>query len=337
MLNRTTFIWKIAVPILCLAVGAAAGYLARDARKQADRSRAMFMMREGGYRFINPLLECERSADSLQSDELRPFRTKVESYLRDRMRYPGVESASVYFRELNDGIWFSIGETERFTPASLRKVPLMIAAFKQAERDPAFLSRKVRCQLGKDHNAQQTFKPSVLMTPGREYPVEDLIRRMIVYSDNNAFMLLSGIIEARELRRTYEGLNMRSPDAIGKDDFLSVQTYASFFRILFNASYLGKELSDRALALLARTEFPSGIVGGVPKDMPVAHKFGEHRDDAAGKVQLHDCGIVYFPQHPYLLCVMTRGTSFEFLDDAIGSLSKIIFTEIDKQYRAAGR
>jgi len=28
-------------------------------------------------------------------------------------------------------------------------------------------------------------------------------------------------------------------------------------------------------------------------------------------VQLHDCGIVYYPETPYLLCVMTKGWNFE--------------------------
>jgi beta-lactamase class A len=333
MLDRTTIIWRVAVPLLSLAVGGTAGYLARDVRTPPARSSSLIEKREGGYRYINPLLECEGGAGSLQSEELRSFRSRVEASLRDRVRYPGVESAAVYFRELNDGIWFSIGDTERFTPASLRKVPLMIAVFKQAERDPAFLGRKVRFLLAKDHNAQQTFKPSAVMTRGSEYTVADLVRRMIVYSDNNAFMLLSGIVDARVLRSTYEGLNMRSPDAIGKDDYLSIQTYASFFRILFNASYLGKELSERALALLGQVEFRAGIVGGVPNGVPVAHKFGEHRDDAAGKVQLHDCGIVYYPQRPYLLCVMTRGQSFDSLDEAIASLSRIIYTEVNSQDR----
>jgi beta-lactamase class A len=248
------------------------------------------------------------------------------------MRFTGVESASVYFRELNDGIWFSIGETERFTPASLRKVPMMIAVLKQAERDPSLAGRKIRFQLKQDYNAQQAIKPSALMTPGRDYTIEDIVRRMIVFSDNNAFMVLSGLVDPQELDRTYDVLNMPRMDARGPDDYLSVQTYASFFRILYNATYLSKTRSEQALALLTQAEFRNGIVAGVPRDLPVAHKFGEKRDDAAGKMQLHDCGIVYYPEHPYLLCIMTRGRTLEYLDDAIAAISKIIYAEINAQH-----
>jgi len=90
-------------------------------------------------------------------------------------------------------------------------------------------------------------------------------------------------------------------------------------------------MSDLALDMLSRIDFRSGIVQGVGPGIPVAHKFGEHSGDGDGKKQLHDCGIVY---HPYLLCIMSRGASFEYLDDAIASISKIIFTEVDEQHRS---
>jgi beta-lactamase class A len=331
MINKNSIITKTAIPVACLVLGLFAGYYLHGVRMGIDRSNGFYERREGGHQFINPLLECDGGRDLIRNEELRPFKRKVESYLKERMRFPGLESASVYFRELNDGIWFSIGETERFTPASMRKVPMMIAVLKQEEHDPGLLARKIRFQLAKDYNTSQTIKPSAIMTPGRDYTVEDIVKRMIEYSDNNAFMVLSGLVDPRELERTYASLSIRSPDAAGREDFQSVQTYASFFRVLYNATYLNKAHSEQALALLARAEFRNGIVAGVPPDLAVAHKFGEHRDDAAGKMQLHDCGIVYYPQHPYLLCIMTRGSSWEYLDDAIAAISKTIYTEVNTQ------
>jgi len=76
-----------------------------------------------------------------------------------------------------------------------------------------------------------------------------------------------------------------------------------------------------------------GIAIGVPPAVTVAHKFGEKSDATDGTVQLHDCGIVYYPQHPYLACVMSKGPDFEALDDVIAGVSRIIFAEIDAQHR----
>lgn len=330
MPSRSALLYTVLIPLLCLVVGGAIGYQLRDRTAREERSRTLTEVREGGYRFINPLLECDSDRDVLRNQELLPFKQKVEAYLRDRMRYPGVEQVAVYFRELNDGLSFVVGEDEEFTPASMRKVPMMIAILKQAERDPNLLSRRIPARLQKDYNAFQNFKPAETLAPNREYTVADLVKRMIVHSDNNAFMLLSGLVHPKQLQTVYALLAIKGK---GPQEFLSVLTYASFFRILYNATYLNKDMSDLALELLSRADFRAGIVQGAAPGVPVAHKFGEHSGDPDGKMQMHDCGIVYHPGHPYLLCVMSRGTSFEYLDDAIATISKIIYTEVETQHR----
>lgn len=327
---RSTALFAGAVALVSLGAGAAAGWHLRGRGAPAPPRPAPSQSREGGWRFVNPLLECDPGGELAESEALAPFRAKVEAEVR-RLG-PAVERVSLYFRELNDGIWFAIGDVERFAPASLRKVPTMITVLKMAERDPGLLDRALPFRLTRDYNEAQTFKPAVTMTPGAEYAIAELIRRMIVYSDNNAFMLLNAHLDPAELDRTYQVLDLRAPiSGPGSDAYQSVVTFASYFRILYNASYLRKDLSEWALATLSRTAFRSGIVAGVPPGLPVAHKFGEHRDDAAGAVQLHDCGIVYHPRTPYLLCVMTRGRAFPPLDDAIASISRAVYEEVDRQ------
>lgn len=67
----------------------------------------------------------------------------------------------------------------------------------------------------------------------------------------------------------------------------------------------------------------------------MAHKFGllSEKDDA-GKViarQLHDCGIVYHPARPYVLCVMTKSAApIEKIEGYIAEVSKRVYQEVDK-------
>ncbi len=326
---------KIAWPLLLILVGGVAGFIVRgllDARGNGSRE---LEKREGGFDFINPLLECDTAEDVWKNRELQPFKKTVEEFINKRLDKTWADSVTVYFRELNDGIWFSIGETEHFTPASLRKVPMMIALLKQAEHTSGFLEKKILFPGKRDYTAAQNIQPSSALQPGQSYAIGELISRMIAYSDNNAFTLLAGIVDEKELEKVYQALNVRPPGKEhGSEDFQSVYTYASFFRVLYNATYLSREMSEKALDALSRTDFRSGLVKGVPQTVAVAHKFGENSDEATQNKQLHDCGIVYYSEHPYLLCVMSKGKSFEYLDDTIAAVSQIVYEQVDMQHRS---
>lgn len=329
---------KTIIVVAIFVVGCVAGFAVCELVHKIYRSRtkASFVERhEGQKRLVNPLLACDAADGLLNNPELVSFRDKLDKQLRSGLGMRHAPSVSVYFRELNDGLWFSIGEEEKFVPASLRKVPLMIALLKQAENAPQtrLLDRSVKYDLANDYNLKQTIKPAKALVPGNLYTVRELITRMIVYSDNNAFTLLTKIVDPVEFDRVYPVLRLLDPNAAADDVFLSVQTYESFFRVLYNASYLSREGSEWALALLSRSDFKAGLVAGVPTSVTVAHKFGEHADVADGTVQLHDCGIVYYPNNPYLLCVMSKGSDFELLDDAIVTISRLVYAEVDRQNR----
>jgi beta-lactamase class A len=74
------------------------------------------------------------------------------------------------------------------------------------------------------------------------------------------------------------------------------------------------------------------LVAGVPAGIPVAHKFGE-TGQVGGERQLHDCGIVYYPNSPYILCIMTRGNNFEELPNIIKQISSEVYKHVDGQVR----
>ena len=115
---------------------------------------------------------------------------------------------------------------------------------------------------------------------------------------------------------------------------LSVRQYASFFRLLYNASYLNRTHSEQALALMAGSSYVKGLAAGVPKSVPVAHKFGERGNlDANIRYQLHDCGIVYHPHTPYLLCIMTQGDDFARMERAIRDISRLFYEEVEKTFK----
>lgn len=284
---------------------------------------------KGNYKFINPLLECEEAKD-LSFGGLSDLRDAIEEIIEsdDGKLYP--EHISVYFRDLNNGPWIGINEREEFTPASLLKVPLMIAYLKQAETDPQLLGKKIAYKpKDPNRNLMENIKPSKTFKYGEFYTIEEILRQMIIYSDNNAAQVLFENVDENFLNSVYSDLGVELPDNLLAENFITVKEYASFFRVLFNTSYLSRSMSEKALTLLSEVEYKGGIPSGLPADVSVAHKFGERKQDAM--VQLHDCGIVYYPGRPYLLCVMSRGDDLGALEQIIQDISKVVYEEIRTQ------
>jgi hypothetical protein len=47
-------------------------------------------------------------------------------------------------------------------------------------------------------------------------------------------------------------------------------------------------------------------------------------------MEMHDCGIVYYPYRPYLLCVMTKGSGeIKSLETVIQDVSKMVYEEVN--------
>lgn len=286
-------------------------------------------VRQGGYSFTNPLLECDLGEKAL-SKQIVTFKYKVEDAIAGLKAQKMISDMGVYFRDLNNGIGFGINEKEGFSPASLLKLPVMIAYFKEAESNPDIMQKKLKFT-DDDRNVGEVVKPETNLVKGQEYTIKELVERMVVQSDNNAMALLVANMPLPIQDKVYTDLGITVPGVRGVEDFMSVSDNAAFFRILYNASYLSKDSSEKALKLLSHVDFDQGIRAGVPSGVPVANKFGERTFNSMQ--QLHDCGIVYYEDHPYLLCVMSRGDNFDSLAKSISKISSLVYQEVDRQVK----
>lgn len=286
-------------------------------------------IRAGQNGLINPLLEYELT-NNLYTKELKNFQEDVNKLITKQTQDGQIKDAAVYFRDLNNGPWFGINEDKKFFPSSLIKLPILIAYLKEAEIDPTLLKKELvfETNMG-DFNELQYFKSDHPLETGGKYTVDELLTKMIIYSDNNAKNLLVLNLNMNNFIETFTTLGIPVPDLTNSEEALSAIDYARFFRILYNASYLNKEMSKKALTLLTEVDFKEGLVAGIPPNIGVAHKFGEHSTE--NFKQLHDCGIVYFPNKPYLLCIMTRGNNFDSLKTAIKDISAVVYQEINQQ------
>ncbi len=326
MKRSTPHIFVVALGLL--ATGAAIGWLVKPAPKSSTASNSC--LRLSGYTFIKPLLTCDTTpADS--SEKLLTVQAAVEKTIAVAKKDGSITTASVYLRDLVNRQEMSINGSETFYPASLKKVPLMMQYYKESETKSGLLAESVVINDPTDYNADAVITPKIAPAFGKSYSNAELINLMISYSDNTSFQVLLRNLGIEKFNQPYLDLQLFYPDnVVSIDDYMTPYQFSLFFRTLFNATYLSKGNSEAALSLLASADYKNGLVAGVPESVRVAHKFGVGvvtQPDGVDQGELHDCGIIYQSDSPYLLCVMTKSKSLDItkVEETIAEISRVVY------------
>jgi beta-lactamase class A len=292
------------------------------------------------FKFIKPLLAIELTTDHGFLNDLQPIIKKIRKNFDQEKIHKDIQSISYYYFDLASSRWAGFAEDDQFNPASLYKVPIMLAYFKKAESKPDLLNKKITLSKA---SSSILFSPEDLESSSikidQAYTIDELIKTMIINSDNVAKNLLinflqeqPSLINWQDLNNIFSYLGININNNRDKDLVISARTFSIFFRLLYNGNYLNYDYSEKALELLSQADFKNGIAAGVPKNIVVANKFGLYDTDEQGNAltpELHDCGIVYHPQRPYLLCIMTKGSDVDKLKEALSSFSKITYDFVE--------
>jgi beta-lactamase class A len=274
------------------------------------------------FEYVKPLLYIDRKEESKVFSSLK---YKLEEQVQALKTAGTVTEVGVYVREFNHGDWMGIGEDISFHPGSLFKVPVMIAALRIAERDSAFLNKKIPFFLPKDKvlPVQNYITDSLIQ--GRTYTISDLLKYTIVHSDNRAYWLLSQQLDWNVVNKVHTDISKDLPKR-GAEDGLArtnARSYSKLLIALYNATYLKPELSEYAMHILAECKFDQGLKKGMPSTVKLAHKFAEW--DNGSQFELHESGIVYLEGKPYVITIMTKGTKRADLPSAIAALAKTLY------------
>lgn len=335
-MNKKWLLSRISILIFAGITLASIGFVGGWELNKASRDPSNFRgycTREKGYQLTGPLLGCE-VIQGTEFPELEPIKQQTEKIIDAEKKTGKIISVSVYFRLLNSGRWFAINGDALYSPASLLKVPLAMAYYKIAEDRPDILKKEIVYDGSMEQLELPELPQGERIRIGETYAAEELIKKMIKTSSNVAMYLLSRNLNQNDIKKVYEDLDITGPFLV-KDDFMSIKNYSFFFRVLFNTTYLTREYSEQALDLLTHTEFNQGLTANIPPGITVAHKFGSHVHENTSPTlgELHDCGIIYYPEHPYFLCVMTTGYSSDAAQNTIADISATIYNAVDNFFR----
>lgn len=296
-------------------------------RWQLGRAGDLETIRLSGYRYISPLLICN-AEDAIREEQWLDLEGELDNYIANQTDQGILDKGSVYFRQLNTGNYVAVNPEERYYPASLNKIPVMMTAYKMAEADPKFLEKAVTATDSADYNRQQEVKPADWVKMGQKLTMGEVTEKLIRYSDNNAYYLLAQYLNPAVYEKTHRDLRIPlEKDGDDNPDYVTAEEMSYFMRVLYNSTYLDREYSEKALELLTKVDFSDGLVKGVKPGIQIAHKFGLYSQAVNGQIEsreLHECGIIYQPNNPYLLCVMTKGKELEELKRVLGEISTLV-------------
>jgi beta-lactamase class A len=294
-------------------------------------------LRIEGYSLISPLLVCDSKLNET-TQSLRPLQRQLEQIIDDGRKDGSITTAAVYFRDLSSGAEVGINTNERFFPASLKKIPVMIGHFKKGERNSESLLARKTFTDTTDHNANVAIKPAEAPRAGEVYSNFELIEMMIKHSDNNSYHTLLRELSEQSYSKIYRDMQVHYPDSnLAIDDYITPFQLSLFFRTLYNATYLTPEYSEIALRIMTEATYRKGLAAGLPESVIAAHKFGAAEVKEATTLphgELHDCGIIYHEKNPYILCVMTKSQSLDIskVETIIAKLSAATFKHVDSDY-----
>jgi beta-lactamase class A len=282
------------------------------------------------YRYINPLLGYDVPGDVKEFNEYNTLIKQVDTTV-NKLNNSDVDNFSFYFRDLTLGRWAGENENTAYSPGSMMKVAIMITYFKEAEEDPSVLQKTLQYTSSTvDQIDGVPFSSPSNLAVGKSYSVEQLIEAMIISSDNGAKDVLLDNINQKSFIDVHTDLGLPNP-ATTQNYTITAKQYSILLRVLYNATYLGRQYSEKALQIMSKAAYSQGLVAGVPQGNPVAQKFGEALDatnPSKPEINLSNCGIIYHPTHPYILCVMTKGWDINALTQTIASISKVVWTEV---------
>lgn len=228
----------------------------------------------------------------------------------------------IYFEYLPSGVSIGVNEKEVYFGASLLKVPVAMKTYKLIGEGKI---KKDQELIIEEKHLDKGFGDLWQKGAGTKISVREAVELSLAKSDNTADKLLRDLVKENPVSEVFDYLDIPTDVAKAPGAGVTAKNYSSIFRSLYLSSYLFYENSNEILEILTTSPYKDRILAGVPSNVKVAHKIGIYKEPGKDESQTHaDCGIVYAPKRPYILCVMTDSLLTEATQE-ISQVSKIIY------------
>jgi beta-lactamase class A len=268
---------------------------------------------KNNYRLLDITGNTILDSNSQDSKAILHYGNLSSTIKNEISKYNLLGKTGVFIQDIKTGSWLGINEKEGFSPASLLKIPIMMAILKKVDNEEIKLSDKIQILTEDADNLYGEVYKKV----GKEETVSQLLEQMITFSDNTAKNAIKRQLSILELDTVFVHVGIPDPYMAYSNQTVSPRGYTRLFKALYYSTYLSSKMSEKALSLTTDTQQEQLLSMGVPSEIQVAHKFG-----IIDGQFLSDCGIVYHPINPYFICIMIKNEDMEESKELINKISK---------------
>ena len=279
-------------------------------------------------------------------------KAKAQSELLWRKMETGVQqidheldgTMGVAILDLTDGRQFLLNADQEFAQASSIKVAILAELYRQEQQSEQGVSGKAKLSDAYTVEARDLVDGSAIMsglTPGvTRVTNRDLATFMVAVSDNSATNVLidrvgmqnvNALLDSLGLHETRLQRKMMDVKAAqeGRENISTPGEMMKLFLMLYQKKVLNKAQTDDYFKVLG-TPKASDIPRYIPEDVVCANKPGE----LAGV--RNDVGIVFVPNRPFVVVVMTAYLQRERDgDDAIAKIAGMAYEYFDRVGRSS--
>ena len=259
--------------------------------------------------------------------------TEFKKLLKDFLKIRG-GIVAVAFKDLVTGEVFLHNGGRVFPAASLIKIPILMEFFRQVHEESLNPGERVELSPGQKVGGCGVL---TLMAPGLRPTLMDIAVLMITVSDNTATNVLIDRLGMKKINRFLksQGLEktclhrrlMIKPNTKIQKNFMTAGEIMTLLSRLYYREILPDGPTEKIIGIMSGQQHIEKLPRRLPRDLKIAHKPGE-----IGGV-CHDAGIVFCPEHPYILCVFTEGLkTAPDGDEIIGGISHALYRHVVEEY-----
>ncbi|HWI61494.1 MAG TPA: serine hydrolase [Symbiobacteriaceae bacterium] len=217
----------------------------------------------------------------------------------------------IYLEDLHSGLTIDLDGQQPFAAAGAMTFPVALYAFALASAGQLSLETQVE-YLPED----RTGGTSVIQAApfGSRYTVKQLCYHAVVDSDTVAWRMLYRVLGEPAVKEWLRSIGGRH--AVSGTNLASPADFALYCKYLLEFTDRQPGLAGTLVEWLKKAGNPTWAPRSLPRAVVMAHKTG------LWPTALTDCGIVFLPRQPYLLCIMSDLTREISLGQAVDDLAR---------------